>query len=99
MTNQEKMQYIYERTGVEPKYISNEYGELLTPNKKISEYDLLEGSYAYFPAEQLWEMLISDKSIYKGIGLGEFPLNSVGNLHTALINMVVWSIKQGHIKG
>lgn len=61
MTNQEKMQYIYERTGIEPKYSKHIKGDLI-PWKKCNGRTncFIDGTpkYSeYYPAEQLWDLL------------------------------------------
>ena len=136
MTNQEKMQKIYEATGIEPRMWEST-GEIRLISKDhtnvcLKTYYKDEQIYEWvphYPCEQLWEMLpdtvIGDggdkeatpsewrlvierdheagvKYIQEAYGntydLIVMDIGKDRNLHTALLDMVLWCIEEGYIK-
>ena len=116
MINAEKMQKIYEATGVEPRWWMD-YGDGSLHKDKSRKHLTGFSDFAHYPAEQLWEMLPERvEGIYK-IRLGKrvlayvkisdperIPFHAVHieellgvDLHTALIDMVLWCIEKGYI--
>lgn len=113
MTNQEKMQKIYELTGIEPKWWEDDEG--LSPNGFVQD-ELLntqwfkECAKPFYPAEQLWEICpvsVQIQNFTKKIIFVNYSskvkyiqkeFDIGGNLLTALTDMVLWCIEQGYIK-